>query len=241
MAVCFGMSMYAASGEKVLGDQAYSKGQYQQAIQIYTGMLKHGANAYVYYNLGNCYYRTKDIAKSVLCYERAHLLNPGDGDIKANLALAKSKTADKTVAASTMFFVQWWNDLTDMKSSDQWSHCAIGFFIVMLAGFALYIFSNAIRAKKLGFGIALICLAICVLSNIFAYRQKTKLVDQTGAVVMTPVVTVRSTPSDGGTALFVVHKGHVVSIKDNSMRYWKEIQLEDGNMGWMKTSDMEII
>ena len=58
---------------------------------------------------------------------------------------------------------------------------------------------------------------------------------------MVPAATAHSTPSESGTALFVVHQGHVVKIKDNSMKMWKEIQLEDGNIGWIKISDLEII
>ena len=47
--------------------------------------------------------------------------------------------------------------------------------------------------------------------------------------------------NDGGTDLFILHEGHKVTIKDNTMREWKEIQLEDGNVGWVPTSVIEII
>lgn len=36
-----------------------------------------------------------NIAKAVLNYERALLLNPGNSDIRFNLELARSKTVDK--------------------------------------------------------------------------------------------------------------------------------------------------
>jgi SH3-like domain-containing protein len=32
-----------------------------------------------------------------------------------------------------------------------------------------------------------------------------------------------------------------VTIKDNSMKEWKEIKLEDGNVGWVPASALEII
>ena len=51
----------------------------------------------------------------------------------------------------------------------------------------------------------------------------------------------RSTPSESGTSLFILHEGRKVEIKDNSMREWKEIRLEDGKVGWVPTSAIEVI
>ena len=47
--------------------------------------------------------------------------------------------------------------------------------------------------------------------------------------------------SESGTKLFEIHDGHKVTIKDNSMSEWKNIQLEDGKEGWVHTSDIEVI
>ena len=58
---------------------------------------------------------------------------------------------------------------------------------------------------------------------------------------MTPSVTIKSTPNESGTDLFIIHEGRKVKIKDNSMKEWKEIILDDGNVGWIKTTDLEII
>ena len=62
-----------------------------------------------------------------------------------------------------------------------------------------------------------------------------------GLEPLSPSVTVRSTPSDEGTSLFVIHEGRKVSIKDNSMKEWKEITIEDGKVGWIPVSAIEII
>ena len=47
---------------------------------------------HIYYNLGNSYYKADDIARAILNYERALLLEPGNADIRANLEIARSKT-----------------------------------------------------------------------------------------------------------------------------------------------------
>ena len=61
------------------------------------------------------------------------------------------------------------------------------------------------------------------------------------AIIMEPSVTVRSTPSTSGTELFILHEGKKVTIKDDSMKDWKEIEIEDGNIGWLPASAIEQI
>jgi tetratricopeptide (TPR) repeat protein len=98
-------SSFAQKSLKALGDEAYGKGNYQQAINDYEQLLKQGVSAEVYYNLGNAYYRSENITKAIINYERALLLSPGDEDIRFNLQLARSKTIDKITPESEMFFV----------------------------------------------------------------------------------------------------------------------------------------
>lgn len=52
-------------------------------FKIYESLLKKGEAAEVYYNLGNSYYKADDIAKAILNYERALLLQPGNADIRS--------------------------------------------------------------------------------------------------------------------------------------------------------------
>ena len=63
---------------KAVGDSAYMKGDYLTAIQVYEDLLQQGESAEVYYNLGNSYYKSGDIAHAILNYERALLLQPND-------------------------------------------------------------------------------------------------------------------------------------------------------------------
>ena len=75
------------------------------SVEMYENILKNeGESSDIYYNLGNSYYKMNNIAKAVLNYERALLLNPGNSDIRFNLELARSKTVDKVIPSSKMFF-----------------------------------------------------------------------------------------------------------------------------------------
>ena len=66
------------------------------------------------------------------------------------------------------------------------------------------------------------CTLLNILSNVFAAQQKGELMERSEAIVLAPSVTVRSTPSESGTSLFILHEGRKVEIKDNSMRIVKK-------------------
>lgn len=226
---------------KAQGDSAYMRNDYASAIQIYESLLTKGEAAEIYYNLGNSYYKTDDIAKAILNYERALLLQPGNADVRANLEIARSKTIDKVVSVPDIFFVTWTKSLINCLSVDAWAKLGVVFFILLLVSFSLFFFSKQIVWKKSGFIAGIVFLIFVVLSNVFASEQKTELMNRNNAIILSPSVTVRSTPSESGTSLFVLHEGHKIEIKDNSMREWKEIRLEDGKVGWVPASAIEVI
>ena len=117
---------------KTKGDSAYIKEDYTAAIQIYEALLKNGEAAEVYYNLGNSYYKIGEIAKAVLNYERALLLQPGNSDIRANLEVARAKTIDKVEAIPEVFFVSWIKSLINSMSVDAWATLGIISFILLI-------------------------------------------------------------------------------------------------------------
>ena len=227
---------------KAKADSAYINNDFASAVYLYENILANqGESADIYYNLGNSYYKMDNIAKAILNYEKALILNPGNGDIRFNLELAQSKTVDKVTPMSEVFLVTWMNDLTNTMSEKGWAKMAIISFILMLLMLALYFFSKKIALKKIGFISAICLLLICIIANISASTQKNKAQSHATAIIMAPSVTAKSTPNDGGTDLFILHEGRKVNIKDNTMREWKEIQLEDGNVGWVPASAIEII
>jgi SH3-like domain-containing protein len=54
-------------------------------------------------------------------------------------------------------------------------------------------------------------------------------------------VTVKSTPAQNGTDLFILHEGTKVTIIDGAMNDWKEIRLADGKEGWIERKRIEMI
>ena len=78
-------------------------------------------------------------------------------------------------------------------------------------------------------------------SHIAAVNQRQHIDHRTSAVIMAPSVVIKSTPSQSGTDLFILHEGTHVDIIDDTMREWVNIRLSDGKEGWLHRSEMEII
>ena len=235
------LPLAASAATKEKADSLYAAEHYQEAAKQYEALLKQGVSSDLYYNLGNCYYRMDDITRAVLNYERAQLLSPGDRDIRLNLQMARSKTIDKIVPESEMFFVTWYHSLVNLMSVDGWARMALVSLVIAIILALAYLFSDRIWLRKVGFFVGLLFLVVFALSNLLAYQQKQALVERSGAIVIRSAATVKSTPANNGTDLFILHEGTKVTITDNTMKEWCEIRVADGKEGWLPTKDLEVI
>ncbi|MBO4906450.1 MAG: SH3 domain-containing protein [Bacteroidaceae bacterium] len=227
---------------KALADSAYTAEDYQLAASLYSALLaENGESAMIYYNLGNSYFRMDSLGRAILNYERALLLDPADTDIRFNLQLARSHTADKVTPVGEMFFVTWWKVLTLSLNVQTWGWMALATFVLMLAAIGLYIFVPSVAGRKIAFSAAIVMLLLCVVANIAAAQARQHLLNRTGAIVMHPSAVVHSTPSQSGKDLFILHEGTHVELLDDSMSDWIQIQMPDGKEGWISRNEIERI
>ncbi|MDR2681391.1 MAG: tetratricopeptide repeat protein [Tannerella sp.] len=230
----------AQEAEIKAAETAYASEQYGQAIELYESVLKNYGDSYeLYYNLGNCYYKTGKTAHAILNYERALLIKPGDSDIRFNLEMAKQQT-DKIEPLEEFFLKKWFRSVQNLISVDSWATVGILCFVSFICCLVLFFFSKWMRLRKTGFYLGILLFVVIIFTNIFAYNQKEELVNRNGAIVFSPTVTVKSSPDNSGTDLFVLHEGTKVFIR-STVGDWHEIALEDGNIGWINKKDITII
>ena len=235
------LPLTAGAATKADADSAYAAGRYQDAIKGYEALLKQGASADLYYNLGNAYYRSEDITRAVLNYERAFQLSPGDKDIRHNLQMARSKTIDKITPETEFFFVTWMRALVNVMSVDDWARTALIALALAIVLALVYLFSDVVWLRKLGFFGGGLLLLFFVVSNVFAFLQRQELVHRRGAIIMGSAVNVKSTPAQNGTDLFILHEGTRVDIIDDQMQQWKQVHVADGKEGWVEAKQIEAI
>ena len=223
-------------------DSAYIQGDYLTAISIYESFIEnYGVNATLYMNLGNCWLKRDEIARAILCYERAYLIDPSDPDVRFNLELARTKTVDKVNPVNQLFIVVWFKKLLAILDVNGWAVLTVILFAVTILLAGVLLFSKKSGIRKISFSFSVFFLLLSILSFIFATTQMGNLKERDTAIIMSPSVTVKSTPTSAGTDLFIIHEGRKVQILDSSMKEWVEIRLEDGNTGWIPVNAMEII
>lgn len=214
----------------------YTAEEYQQAISTYEQILQQGEeSAKLYFNLGNAYYKAGDINNAILNYERAKLLAPQDDDIRFNLELANQYVVTKIDELPQPFFQRWRNSIINLYPADSWSAISIASFILFFILLGLFLFSKSIPVKRISFWIGILVIIISALSFSFAAKQKKEMTKRNEAIVFCPRVTIKSSPAQSGTDLFLIYEGVKVQITD-SLNTWKEIKLKDGNQGWLPDS-----
>lgn len=219
---------------------AYSNGDYAQAISLYKTISQDGESDKLYYNLGNAYYKDNQIGKAILNYERALRINPSYDDAMFNLQLANARIQDKIDPIEVFFLTQWINNLRSLLSSNAWAWISVVMFSLTLLSALGYAFGPYKWLRKTAFFMILFFLIFSITTFSFAKQQKNYMEQRSEAIVMDSSVTVKSSPDESGTELFVIHEGTKVFIK-NTLNQWVEISLLDGNVGWVKISQIEQI
>lgn len=227
---------------KALGDTAYSQARYDDAIRIYEAVInKEGGCAELYYNLGNAFYRSGMIGKSILNYERALRFDPTDKDAKANLEHALSMTKDEVAEQYELFLVTWFKSIVNAVSITSWAVMAVAAFILLLLSLLLFFFNQRAGIRKTALVFVVFSLFVTIFANVAASHIYNYINDKSEAIVMREEAYLKSTPDNSGTELIKIHEGRKVKIIDDTMREWKEVELEDGTVGWLPTIAIERI
>jgi tetratricopeptide (TPR) repeat protein len=241
--VVAGISIFASDIDSKLqaANSLYQQKKYTEAVEAYKSMLGNSnASASIYYNMGNAYFKMGQFGYAVLYFERAHKLSPGDEDIRHNLQLAKSRTADRIDVVPQFFIFKWADSISSMYSADGWMKFAI-IMSFMFAGLIIgFLLSGNMRAKRAllftstPFFVLLIFGVFMTIARYNAEKQRDY------AVVTIPVTGIKNAPEEGSKDAFVVHEGLKVKIED-SVDKWYRVHLEDGKVGWVLKSHVELI
>jgi tetratricopeptide (TPR) repeat protein len=220
------------------GNTEYMNGNYEEAIKNYQAVVDSDyESAELYYNLGNAYYKSNKFTMALVNYEKASLLDPDDEEIQHNLEMERQLAIDKIDKLPELLPKQWYRQFIGLLKTDQWAYISMITFPLSLLLFLAYFFVRRIGIRKAAFWLALVIMFISVSTFVFSYNQKRLVYDNSYAIIITPSVMIKSSPDESGTELFQLHEGTKVEIIDQ-LGDWKEIKLSDGNVGWLKMSDL---
>ena len=224
------------------GVQAYTDGKFSDASAAWTSIEESGQkSAKLYYNLGNAWFKQGNYPKAILNYERALRLDPSYSDARYNLEFTSNFVQDKIEPVPEFILKSVARKVCYVMGSNAW---AVIFLVLLAAALVmglLFLLGSSVGKRRAGFycGIVLLLLSSGALS--FSIWQKSDSVKTDTAIVMSPVSSVKSSPSSGSSKdLFVIHEGTKVTILDE-VGSWKNIALADGRQGWITSNELEVI
>ncbi|MBQ0024372.1 MAG: BatD family protein [Bacteroidales bacterium] len=220
---------------------AFAQSEWQNSLDLYKSIEAQGLeSADLYYNIGNAYYKLGDIPHSILYFERSLKLDPSHDDARNNLAIVSQMTLDKIEIVPEFVLATWLRELRESMSADGWAYMTIILVMAVAALMLVFLRSSSMKARKLSFIAACIVMFFTIVTFIFSASGRRAVSKVESAIVTSPVSSVKSSPTDGGNAIFVLHEGTKVKLLDE-VGEWTKIELGDGRQGWLQKSTIEEI
>ena len=221
---------------------AYAEGQWDVAVSGYemiSGLDLESAALYC--NTGNAYAKSGNLPMAILYYERALKADPSYEDAAYNLELMNSRIQDRIEPVPEFFLKKWMKDVSYLMDSDAWAIVALVLLGAVLAMFLLFLLAPSVAGRRTGFFTGVVLLVFVSFALGFSVSQKKAYMAADQAIVMRPVVSVKSSPSaEASKDLFILHEGTKVTVLDQ-VGNWNNISLADGRQGWLPATDMERI
>ena len=240
----FSAAVMFAAGSGQLWTKAndeYSMGQYESALNTYLEIEGQGEQSYkLYYNIGNAYYKSGNMGKAILYYEKALKLDPAGADALNNLKIAKLQTLDKIEEVPEFILATWIKDVRNMLSSNAWAYLSLVLVAVVAILMLMFRFAPTTGQRKLSFILACVVLLFAIFAVIFAANLASNANSADEGIVMVPVSNVKSAPNSTGNNLFILHEGTKVEILEEAGK-WCRVEISDGRQGWMQKNDIEVI
>ena len=238
------ITSYSFADQKIEKFQAanarYNDSDYIGAINLYEEIVSEDwESGYLYYNLGNSYFREGMIGQSIWAYNKALKLSPRFENIKYNLEISNTKIKDRVTLPSEFFLIDFYIQLKNYFTFFEW---------LFLCG--LLVFLSAVffmLSKILILSINVVRRLILILSfsafviHLIAFDIYLEESKETHGIIIFDDVHAFSGPFQGEkTRLFTLNEGTRVSVLQNQGN-WVEIVLLSGEKAWIPIEKIKVI
>jgi tetratricopeptide (TPR) repeat protein len=214
------------------GNEAYSRGEYAQAIEKYQRLTETAGYAPgVLYNLANSHALAGEVGRAILNYERALRLSSSDSDVSGNLQLVKKENGlfPGETSRETSLMARFFR----LLNLNQWS-ALIPLSLILLTIFLVadirYRFS-----RQLNIGATVGCLVLLCLATTGTLARYQ---DFNPSVVISADVKLFISPFDASVTIGAVPEGRLVYPQKNHGNF-SYVTDETGRRGWIPSSMIE--
>ncbi len=212
----------------------FEAGRFEEAAAAYEELLDNdGPRVAVLQNLGSAYFRTGDEGRSILAFERALLLKPGDPDLKANLKLVRDQAAVFPPPPT-----EGWRGWLERPSRKFWSGLALGSALLLPVAAGLWLTLRSRWRGAAGLSIFASVAGLGALGFSLAALQWRKGEDARGIVVGDPA-NLRISPFEKAEERGSLAGGREVRLgREENGYFW--VSLDGGaTEGWVAAKEVE--
>lgn len=220
------------------GNELYKQKLYDSALTCFLQVASQtSGSAEVYYNIANTYYRLNNIAPAVLYYEKALHLKPGYAEAKENLLVTQNRIPNHIQAVPEIFFIRWWNQLTQGALANLWATLAVIIFTIIL----LIMLANRLRraGRVVPVQVNGILWLVWAVTLVIAIAAAGNASGTNVGVVMQGDVPLLAGDLKG-KALALVPEGTTVKVKARNGDF-AEVTLPDGRSGYIQLAYIRTI
>jgi tetratricopeptide (TPR) repeat protein len=207
-------------------NKLYEEGKYSEAATAYATLLQTGqTSAALYFNLGNAFFKSGQIGRSIAAYRLAGQMTPRDPDVRANLQFARNQTQGPTLSPGR--WQRWLGRLT----LNEWTGLAAGAAWLWFLLLALRQWRPGLRPALPGYVITAAIAAGLLCGCAAAALYETRLTRV--AIVIAGDAEVRHGPLAESQTAFTAHDGAELQVLDQKDE-WLQVSAGPRRMGWLR-------
>jgi tetratricopeptide (TPR) repeat protein len=206
-------------------NKLYEEGKFPEAASAYEKLIQsRTVSPAVYFNLGNAYFKSGQLGRSIAAYRNAARITPRDPDVRANLEFVRGRVQNPTQPPS-----HWQRSLAAL-TLNEWAiltAVALWLWLVLLAAIQLRpMLRQSLRALLWFSAIATLALGGCLAAAWSSDSAKT-------AIVVASDVATHNGPLDEAPTGATVHDGAELDVLDTK-NDWLQVRVDNQRVGWLK-------
>ena len=215
-----------------------------EAITIMDSIIANGSvSPELYSNLGKANFLTGDMARAMLSYEKALLLDPGNKNIGKSINAIRKELNVQITDIPDFILLNYYRTVVNLFSASTWSVLQLLSGLLAIALLLLHLFPRYNSTPLSERSIKVAGISILILSCFFLLCANSKKGYELGknqGIVMTADISLHKAPDKLSPEIAPISAGNKVFII-SELGEWYKVSLRDKDLGWVKKEEVAII
>lgn len=225
------------------GSKAYLEGNWDGSLKHWLQIEQSGYHSgELYYNIGNASFKSGKLGQAILYWEKSARLMGEDGDLAANLKVARERLVDDLSDSIRLPVWDWFDNLRKRFSGAVLTGFSIVLCFLAFAMISLrrWVIRSSTSRRRILIPIWIIIVILVFDLLLLGLHARDDMTQREG-IMLASEAQVLSAPTQGtGKLLFTLHEGTKVRVF-RILEGWYEISAGKNMQGWVKKGTLGII